>query len=166
MAFTSPNQRRITINKELVGRNTGDNRPYLTIYNDTMTSAARDLKGSGFIVYMYLMMNQQGFSFGFSPADIEAVMGISAESARNGFKELVEKKYLILENGTKTAYIFSSRPAIQLPSSVGKKLEKKRFTGDDGKTYDLTYSELVELIGEDMHQEEIIELWKENKNEV
>lgn len=142
-----PNQNTFLINKEEVKRDSGKFRPYLTAYIDTIQTAAKNLTGNSFKLYIYLLSNSNNFTSAFSPKDVADKYGCSVDSARDAFKTLVSKGYLTLIEGTKTKYIFkdvvSSAP-ISLPSAIVDNIVKKRFKDNDTDTiYEWTYKELL-----------------------
>lgn len=142
-----PNQNTFLINKEDVKRESGKSRPYLTAYIDTIQTAAKNLTGNSFKLYIYLLSNSNNFTSAFSPKDVADKYGCSVDSAREAFKTLINKGYLTLIEGTKTKYIFKdiarSTP-ISLPSSIVDNIVKKRFKDNDtGNIYEWTYEELL-----------------------
>lgn len=104
--MTSPNQRWIRINKTKVEKNTGVERPYLNAYKDILEKAAKELSGNAFKLYIYLLSNNNNYSFGFSPKDVSERYGCSIDTVRNAFTILVNKGFLILDSESKARYIF------------------------------------------------------------
>ena len=144
--FTSPNQRRITVIKEQIEKGSGAKRPYLIAYRDNIEKAAKDLSGNAFKLYIYLLGNQEGYEFGFSPKDVGSRYGFSEDSARDAFKTLEKKGYLVEERNN--IFTFNERKVdatISLPSTFGKNLETKKFRDDKGNLYEWTYNELLEI---------------------
>lgn len=156
-----PNQNTFLINKEDVKRESGKSRPYLTAYIDTIQTAAKNLTGNSFKLYIYLLSNVNNYTSAFSPKDVADKYGISVDSARECFKNLVSKGYLNLIEGTKTKYIFkdvATSPAVALPSTIVENLTKKKFRDDDtGTIYEWTYKELLAHCD---NEELAKELWK------
>lgn len=157
-----PNQNTFLINKEEVKQGTGKSRPYLTAYIDTIQTAAQNLTGNSFKLYIYFLANTNGYTSAFSPKDVANKYGCSVDSAREAFKTLVNKGYLTLIEGTKTKYIFKDIATINpisLPSSIANNIAKKRFKDNDtGIIYEWTYKEL--LANCENNQELAQELWK------
>lgn len=145
------NQKLLTINKEVVTKDSGRAHPYLIAYVDTIYKAAKDLKGNTFKVYIYLLCNQNGFHFGLSPQDISNKMGISVDSARDAINTLIAAGYISLLDGTRFEYMFydkkDSKP-IELPTEAAQKLNKKLFYSPTLGNVELTFDELVELVGD------------------
>lgn len=157
-----PNQNTFLINKEEVKRDSGKLRPYLTAYIDTIQTAAKNLMGNSFKLYIYLLSNANGYTSAFSPKDVADKYGCSVDSVRNAFKTLVSKGYLTLIKGTKTKYIFkdvaTSMP-ISLPSAIADNIVKKKFKDNDtGNIYEWTYKEL--LANCENNEELAQKLWK------
>lgn len=142
-----PNQNTFLINKEDVKRESGKSRPYLTAYIDTIQTAAKNLTGNSFKLYIYLLSNSNNYTSAFSPKDVADKYGCSVDSAREAFKTLINKGYLTLIEGTKTKYIFkdiATSTPISLPSTIVDNIVKKRFKDNDtGTIYEWTYKELL-----------------------
>ncbi len=159
---TYPNQNIFIINKEDVKQGSGKLRPYLTAYIDTIQTAAKNLTGNSFKLYIYLLSNVNNYTSAFSPKDVADKCGCSVDSARESFKTLVNKGYLNLIEGTKTRYIFNdvaTTSPISLPSTIVNNIVKKRFKDNDtGNIYEWTYKEL--LTNCENNQELAQELWK------
>lgn len=147
------NQKRITIYKEKVSRDTGKERPYFLAYIDTLEKAAQELKGNAFKVYIYLLTNLDGFHFGLSPQDISNKYGMSLDSARDAIKQLIDKGYLELLEDCKFEYAFYDRTdkkPINLPDDVAKKLETKCFTSrSTGEVVEYTFKQILEMVDND-----------------
>lgn len=157
-----PNQNTFVINKEEVKRESGKSRQYLIAYKDTIQTAAKNLTGNSFKLYIYLLSNSNNFTSAFSPKDVADKYGCSVDSAREAFKTLINKGYLTLIEGTKTKYIFKdiarSTP-ISLPSSIVDNIVKKRFKDNDtGNIYEWTYEELLKNC--ENNEEIAKKLWK------
>ena len=58
-------------------------------------AAARDLRYSTMILWLYLSRNQNGYELALSPKDVEETMGLSERTYRTCKDELIEKGYLI-----------------------------------------------------------------------
>lgn len=138
-----PTQNTIIINKEDVKRESGKSRPYLTAYIDTIQTAAQNLTGNSFKLYIYLLSNTNTYTSAFSPKDVAEKYGCSVDSARECFKTLVNKGYLTLIEGTKTKYIFKD-VATTTPKDITNFVEipvKKQFKiGND--VVEWTFEEL------------------------
>lgn len=160
-----PNQNTFLINKEDVKRESGKSRPYLTAYIDTIQTAAKDLTGNSFKLYIYLLSNTNNYTSAFSPKDVAGKYGCSVDSAREAFKTLVNKGYLTLIEGTKTKYIFKDI-AIGTPKDITTFVEipvKKQFKiGND--VVEWTIEELKKALPKET-EETIRKLWEENREE-
>ena len=88
---TSPNQKTITVCKELC-----DNQHYYTMINlNALERAAIDLKSGAFKLWVYLAKNQNNFTFGLSNKAVAEQFGIKKDQYDSAVKELIEKGYLI-----------------------------------------------------------------------
>lgn len=158
-----PNQNTFLINKEDVKRESGKNRPYLTAYIDTIQTAAKNLTGNSFKLYIYLLSNVNNYTSAFSPKDVADRYGCSVDSAREAFKTLINKGYLTLIEGTKTKYIFRD-VAVVTPKDITtfvNVLEKKQFKiGND--IVEWTLEELKKALPKET-EENIKTIWEENK---
>ena len=125
-----PNQNTFLVQKEDVKRETGKSRPYFITYIDTIQSAAQNLTGNSFKLYIYFLSNTNNYTSAFSPKDVASKYGCSVDSVREAFKTLINKGYLVLIDGTKTKYIFkdvAETEPVSLPCAIVGNLEKKSF---------------------------------------
>lgn len=120
--MTSPNQRTIVSNKTEVVKGTGKKRPFLNAYRDIIENAAKVLNGNAFKLYIYLLCQNKGWNFGFSPKDVAESFGCSADTVRTSFATLVNNGFLTLESGKKAKYVFTDIPATQ-PITQEKTIE-------------------------------------------
>ena len=115
---TSPNQKTITVCKELC-----DNQHYYTMINlNALECAAIDLKSGAFKLWVYLAKNQNNFTFGLSNKAVAEQFGIKKDQYDNAVKELIEKGYLI--ETAKNIYQFKELSEKATIKS-GKKLQSK-----------------------------------------
>lgn len=153
--ITFPNQRVITVHRNIPNKSK-DKKPFVMIYCSAIDQASKNLKGQvAFKLWLYLAGNTDGYTEAFSPQAIKDRLGVSLDSARDAFKQLVQKKYLVLEEGTKNRYQFYEKPKHNLSAIE----VKKKFVNDDEKEVYLTYQELLEAVGYD--KEEADDLWSE-----
>lgn len=153
-----PNQNTFLINKEEVKRDTGKSRPYLTAYVDTIQTAAKNLTGNSFKLYIYFLSNSNKFTSAFSPKDVATRYGCSVDSIREAFKTLINKGYLNLIEGTKTKYIFKDVSTVTSFSLSSTIVKKKFVDNDTGTMYEWTYKELLENCGN--NKETAKKLWE------
>ena len=155
------NQKIVSINKETVEKGSGKKRQYFLAYVDTIEKAAKELKGNAFKVYVYLITNQNDFTFGLSPQDISNSYGMSIDTAREGINSLIDKGFLVLNEGTKNEYTFydkKDRKPMILPEEVGKKLEKKVFVNrTTGEKVEYTFQQILDLVKDEAYAKEIWE---------
>lgn len=85
------NQRTVQVNRSTLNKR----NPFLLVNTDTIFEAARELDGTSFKVYLYLLSNKDGYIFDFSPQHIANVLGISRDSARLAFEKLERKNFLV-----------------------------------------------------------------------
>lgn len=96
-----PNQRVVTVFKPDCSKD------FLQINNQEWQAAASTLKTySAFKLYLYFASNMNGYSVALSPITIEEAIGISENTYRAAFKELVECGYLTQVEGKKNMYAF------------------------------------------------------------
>ena len=99
--ITYPNQRVVTIFKE------DCKKDFLQLNNGEWQAAAQVLKTySAFKLYLYFASNKNGFSIALSPVAIQEAIGISENTYRAAFKELVEAGYLTQSSSNKNSYTF------------------------------------------------------------
>lgn len=108
-------QKAVRINKEFSKRNNLDPN-YSANKTDTLI-AAQELSGVSFKLYMYLISNQNNYTFGLSRQDVTAQLKISSKSYDNAITELQNKNYLTYNGEQATdgeiiapLYEFYSRP--------------------------------------------------------
>lgn len=99
--ITYPNQRVVTIFKE------NCKKDFLQIGNREWQAAAEILKTySAFKLYLYFASNTNGYSIALSPVAVQEAIGISENTYRTAFKELVEAGYLSQCGERKNSYTF------------------------------------------------------------
>lgn len=93
----SRNQKAFRIQKK---RNSTDIKDIRVsdIFREDVLNASKNLKESGFKLYVYLLMNQHDYVGGLSMADVTEKTGLSKSSYDRAVKELIEKSYLIYAN--------------------------------------------------------------------
>ena len=101
-----PNQRIIYIHKE--------NKPkdqFVALNIDVMKAVYCDLKNAyTFYLYLCLCANKNGYKMEFSPKGIAVRFGLHENTARDQFKKLVEKGYLIPPAAGHNIYNFYAEP--------------------------------------------------------
>lgn len=143
------NQKKITIQKEVVEKDSGKSRPYMIAYVNTIEKAAQELKNSAFKVYIYLLTNQNQFYFGLSPQDVANRYGISIDAARDGIKALIEKGYLISNDDVE--YTFYDNPdnkPVELAEEIEMNNEIRMFHSRNGEEIQLTYNQILDQYGD------------------
>lgn len=92
------------------------------IFKQDVFEASRNLKESGFKLYMYLISNSDGYVFGLSKVDVTRSMGISDASYNRAVNELIDKGYLTKteqnaidsKGQITTLFLFHARPLVNL----------------------------------------------------
>lgn len=158
--ITAPNQRTITINREKIVK--GGNKRYTLVYCDNMNQASRTLNGSGFKLYMYFLSNADQYLSGFSPKAVKDAMGLSENTARDAWKELEDKKYIIKDKGNK--YYFYETPVLNGIRSV--QVKKEFIDEDTDQIYHWTYDELLAAVQNPTLARELWETAKEENENV
>jgi len=110
---TVANQKVVIIHKRNLDAN------FLQLSKDDMYTAANELSGAGFKVYLYLAANANGFELALSKTAIETAMKVSKSSYYNALKELEGKGYLVNEHGN--VYSFHEQPRTFQKSDSGGK---------------------------------------------
>ena len=119
---TSPNQKTITVCKELC-----DNQHYYTMINlNALELASIDLKAGAFKLWVYLAKNQNNYTFALSNKAAQQYFGIKKDQYDSAVKELIEKGYLI--ETSKNKYLFSElksgeKPLLEVAKTKAKKQE-------------------------------------------
>lgn len=82
-----------------------------------MLEAMRELTPTGFDLYMYLVSNQDEYTFGLSKQDVIVATGMKDRSYSSAVQLLIDEGYLVrtgeqVTDGTENAplYYFYSRP--------------------------------------------------------
>ena len=119
---TVANQKTIKIQKEKC-----DKANLYAPYNlDALQSAAIDLKGEAFKLWIYLGKNQNGYTFALSKVDaIKGGVG-SKSSYDRAVKELIEKGYLV--ETSPNHFDFFEVPKVEEMIITVHKAEEKEFT--------------------------------------
>lgn len=101
-----PNQKIIYVH-----RKKKQSDPFVALNIDTMKAVYCDLKNAyTFYLYLCLCSNKDGYKLEYSPKGIAARFGMNENTARDQFKKLVEKGYLILLNEESNIYNFYAEP--------------------------------------------------------
>ena len=141
---TSPNQRIITVKRDMPKQSKENKRPYMIAYTDVIEEAARNLSTVGeFKVYLYMINNQDNYKFGCSPQNIADRYGLNIDTVKKAINKLIEKGYIVKTKGT---YEFHEKPLVLDLEPIEE--VRKKFSSK-GQILELTYAELVELVGEE-----------------
>ena len=141
---TSPHQRIITVKRDMPKQSKDNKRPYMIAYTDAIEEAARNLSTVGeFKVYLYMISNQDNYKFGCSPQNIADRYGLNIDTVKKAINKLIEKGYIVKTNGT---YEFHEKPLVLDLEPIEE--IRKKFSSK-GQILELTYAELVELVGEE-----------------
>ena len=127
-------------------------RSYVVAYTDVITQAAQNFgtKHTAFKLYLYCLCNQDNYHFALSPQDFANEYGVSLKSAKDAVNELIAAGYLVLRN--KKTYDFYETPHLDDLEPVDE--VRKKFETKSGKVLELTFSELVEKLGDRNKAEE------------
>lgn len=101
-----PNQLIVTIVKTPIEK--GKGQSFLSILSNEWIAASRSLSPSGFQLYLYLADKQNGYHWELSKVAITKTFGFSDKTYDRAKKELMEKGYLIQDQGVK--YSFYTTP--------------------------------------------------------
>lgn len=91
---TVPNQNVCKIHREPIGKN------FISINKLNYSKAYRDMSKSpaALGLYIWLVGNQDGYKFAFSPQAIENQLGMARSSCHGAVKKLEELGYLVRQN--------------------------------------------------------------------
>ncbi len=84
-----PNQRTVIIDNKIE-----KGQIFMMLVKNDLADACKDLNGSGFKVYCYLLSNQDGYKWCVSPAHAQKEWGIKTRTFKDGFNELIDKGYI------------------------------------------------------------------------
>lgn len=93
MPYTVPNQRVITIHREVAKSD------FLGIKNVNWQAAARDLGAHAFLLYLYFASNADGYTLALSPVAVRQAIGMARSTYHDQFAKLVDKGYLVANSG-------------------------------------------------------------------
>lgn len=127
---TSPNQKVVKIQKT-----ESDKEHTYGIFNCGATClAASTLSDRAFKLYAFLNMNQDGFTFALSPAQIAAKIGMKEKKYREAVKELTDAGYLVQQKAGSNWYCFYELPGADITISDSEVTMPK--TNDDVPSVD------------------------------
>ena len=112
-----PNQKIVQIGKRTVR---DGKHLYATMNLEALQLAMKTLKGSSLKMWLYLNKNQEKYTFELSRAAC-LEWGIKKDSYYDGFKELMEKGYLIQAREGSNYYTFYESPQSINPNSAETK---------------------------------------------
>lgn len=161
---SNPNQRNITIHRDMPSKEKKDKGKFLSVYCNKITTAAQVLSEVPFKLYIYLLCNDDKFDLWFSPAVFAKEYGVGVSTARRAFNTLMEEGFII-EFG-KNQYAFYEEPQLKA-TLVNTVKDEQRWLRDDEaeggyvkRTYRAFYNE-AKAAG--WLEYEIDTTWKEAK---
>lgn len=141
----------IHIHRDMPKQTKENKKPYVVAYTDAIEAAAQNIhKPSSFKLYLYLLGNQDNYYSALSTQDFANRYGVSVKAAKDAVNDLIALGYLVLR-GKKT-YDFYEIPHIDDIEAV--EVVRKKFKTKSGKELELTFSELVEKLGDKNKAEE------------
>ena len=111
-----PNQSIVTIHKEPYFQD------FMQVGKDEWMPAFADLAPGSFGLYLYLCGNMNNYKLALSSVAVQQALGFSDSTYRRAKEELLEKGYLIAEDGNKHKLHFYPSP--QPTTYVSKKKKK------------------------------------------
>lgn len=152
MPESYPNQKTVWVHRDMPKQTKENKRPYVVAYTDVIPQAAQNLgtKHTAFKLYLYCLCNQDNYHFALSPQDFANQYGVSVKSAKDAVNELIAAGYLVCRE--KKTYDFYETPhedGIEPVEEIRKKFKTK-----SGNVLELTFSELVEKLGDKKKAEE------------
>lgn len=148
MPNTVPNQRTIHIHREKPQTN------FLGIKNENWMAAARDMSAHALKLYMYFAANANNYKFAFSPSAVLDAIGMPRSTCHDQFTVLVNKGYLVQENGS--TYSFYEVPQPRLAQQEEMKKSPISADGLDFENY--TTTEQSQPFAVDENTGEVIEI--------
>ena len=97
---TSPNQKSVIIHKE----NCDKEHIYSQFNRAAMEAAMKSMNGreaSGFLLWCYLSLNQEGYELALSNVAVRETTGMSKDASDPAVRLLIEKGYLVQRSGNK-----------------------------------------------------------------
>ena len=113
---THPNQKVITIKRNIPKNTKGTQRQYVVAYIDAIEAAGKNLNGVAFKLFCYLLSNEHNYQSAFSPKDFTDKYGGSIKSAQSAFKELQDKGYIRMLKGN--LYEFYEEPTTSAAAAM------------------------------------------------
>ena len=151
-----PNQKVIRINREKVVKGATGGRLFLVAYQDNILTAMKSLSHTAFEIYIYLLLQKDGYSVCYSPEYIHKAANMCKDTARKGLKELIEKGYIDEKDKGYDFYEYPRKKQELKP--IG---EKKEFVDSEtGEVFVYSYNQLVAAVGE----EQAAALWESDSN--
>ena len=100
--ITVPNQKVITVKQSICDTE----HIYARCNLKANKMALKELSANAYKLYMYFALNQDNYSFALSYVHVYSITGISEKTYHRAVKELIDKGYLVKEEGKKNQYIF------------------------------------------------------------
>ena len=104
MPTTVPNQSVIHIHKSSPAT------PFLQISINDFYNAYKNLNATACCLYLYLVANQNGYCFAYSPKALENQLGMPRSTAGDQWDKLVEKGYLVPRKEGSNTFDFYDKP--------------------------------------------------------
>ena len=127
---SNPNQRNITINRDIPSKEKKEKGKFLSVYCNKITTAAQELSEVPFKLYIYLLCNDDKYDLWFSPKVFATTYGVNKDTARRAFNTLMELGYII-EVG-KNQYAFYEEPQKKSSFVSKMKVEYRNIETDTG----------------------------------
>ncbi len=99
--YTAPKQKVVTIRKTACDKS----NVYATINVESARKASKNLTDAGRLLWMYLAMNADGYTFALSNVAVAEQWNMGRKQYNNGVKELTEKGYLVHRGGKNYDFI-------------------------------------------------------------
>lgn len=101
-----PNQKIVTIKKA----NSDRDNVYGILNREACSHAARVLSDKAFLMYVFLNLNQDGYTFALSPAHFQEQFNFNEKRCRDAVKELIREGYLVQSREHTLQYTFYELP--------------------------------------------------------
>ena len=112
--YTAPKQKVVTIHKTACDKS----NVYATINVESARKASKNLTDAGRLLWMYLAMNADGYTFALSNTAVTEQWNIERKRYNKAVNELVEKGYLVCRGGKNYDFIECPDASIVLKEDI------------------------------------------------
>lgn len=106
-------------------------KDYFKISNKNLQIAMLNLKSNSFKLFCYLADNANGYNVPFYPCDFEKVAGVSYDTYKRSFQELLDKGFLIPHKTEKDVFLFTEESESKDIIDPSKRFDKIESINED-----------------------------------